>query len=486
MYKNGVMMQYFEWYTPNDGQHWDRLKEDAKHLSDIGISSIWLPPVFKGTGADDVGYGIYDLYDLGEFDQKGTVRTKYGTKEELLAAIQELHKYDIQVYVDVVLNHKAAADKIETIQAIEVDPNDRNKEISDPYEIEAWTKFVFPGRKKKYSEFIWNHNHFTGIDYDARRERNAIFMIVKDDTGWAEDDLVNDELGNYDYLMFADIDYDREDVTEEVISWAKWFINETGIDGFRLDAVKHINEAFIHRLVTEIREEYGEDFYVVAEYWNNDYDYLEQYLEAQDFDFDLFDVMLHYNFSNASKSSGDYDIRAIFDDSLVQNTPLQAVTFVDNHDSQPGQALESYVEPWFKPLAYGIILLRDAGYPTVFYGDYYGLNGDNPVEGQAEMIDRLLYARTECAYGDQEDYFDHWNCAGWVRKGTEEHPGGCAVVLSNGDAGYKDMSLGEDKAGKVYVDCLNNRTEKITLDENGSARFQVNERSISVWVPEKE
>ena len=120
--------------------------------------------------------------------------------------------------------------------------------------------------------------------------------------------------------------------------------------------------------------------------------------------------------------------------------------------------------------------------------DYAKISGKitNPVEGQAETIDRLLYARIEYAYGDQEDYFDHWNCAAWVRKGTEEHPGGCAVVLSDGDAGYKDMSLGEDKAGKTYVDCLNNRTEKVTLDENGSARFQVNERSISVWIPEKE
>ena len=35
-----------------------------------------------------------------------------------------------------------------------------------------------------------------------------------------------------------------------------------------------------------------------------------------------------------------------------------------------GQALESFIESWFKPSAYAIILLRNAGYPCIFYGDY--------------------------------------------------------------------------------------------------------------------
>lgn len=64
-------MQYFEWYTPNDGQHWKRLQNDAEHLSDIGITAVWIPPAYKGLSQSDNGYGPYDLYDLGEFQQKG-------------------------------------------------------------------------------------------------------------------------------------------------------------------------------------------------------------------------------------------------------------------------------------------------------------------------------------------------------------------------------------------------------------------------------
>ncbi len=67
---------------------------------------MWIPPATKGLSAEDTGYAVYDLYDLGEFDQKGTVRTKYGTKEELMNAIAVCRKHGIPVYVDIVMNIK--------------------------------------------------------------------------------------------------------------------------------------------------------------------------------------------------------------------------------------------------------------------------------------------------------------------------------------------------------------------------------------------
>ena len=94
--QNQTLMQYFEWYLPHDGQHWTRLAEDAQHLADLGISHVWMPPAFKATNEKDVGYGVYDLFDLGEFNQKGTVRTKYGFKEDYLQAIQALKVQGIQ------------------------------------------------------------------------------------------------------------------------------------------------------------------------------------------------------------------------------------------------------------------------------------------------------------------------------------------------------------------------------------------------------
>jgi len=71
--KNGVMIQVFEWNLPADGTLYQNLKNLAGKLSKLGITSVWMPPAAKGINNSDVGYGNYDFWDLGEFDQKDTV-----------------------------------------------------------------------------------------------------------------------------------------------------------------------------------------------------------------------------------------------------------------------------------------------------------------------------------------------------------------------------------------------------------------------------
>ena len=105
--ENGVMFQFFEWYLPADASLWKTVSSKAQELSDKGVTSVWLPPAYKGqAGINDTGYGVYDLYDLGEFDQKKTVPTKYGTKDEYIDAVNKLQACGIDVYADIVLNHR--------------------------------------------------------------------------------------------------------------------------------------------------------------------------------------------------------------------------------------------------------------------------------------------------------------------------------------------------------------------------------------------
>ena len=69
-----TMLQGFEWFIPADGEHWNRIAAEAERFAKMGFTDIWLPPAYKGHEGDkDVGYGVYDLFDLGEFDQKGSV-----------------------------------------------------------------------------------------------------------------------------------------------------------------------------------------------------------------------------------------------------------------------------------------------------------------------------------------------------------------------------------------------------------------------------
>lgn len=159
---NETMMQYFEWNLEPNCSLWNKITAKANLLSSIGITSIWLPPAYKATqGIYDTGYGVYDLYDLGEFNQKGSIPTKYGTKEEYLQAIKTLRANYIKVYADVVLNHKLGADETEEVIAYEQNPNDRTSTSLEPITIKAWTKYNFSGRENKYSDFKWNWTHFT-------------------------------------------------------------------------------------------------------------------------------------------------------------------------------------------------------------------------------------------------------------------------------------------------------------------------------------
>lgn len=119
---NDVMMQAFYWDVPVDeltknGTWWDNLRTKAPELKAAGITGIWTPCPAKGNwGIVDNGYGIYDHYDLGNYNQKGTIETRFGSRSELEQMITVMHQEPkIEVYSDVVLNHVYSSDENEEV-----------------------------------------------------------------------------------------------------------------------------------------------------------------------------------------------------------------------------------------------------------------------------------------------------------------------------------------------------------------------------------
>lgn len=475
---NKTMIQYFEWYLPADHTLWKKVAEQAKSLKENGITSVWLPPAYKGAhGGEDVGYAVYDTYDLGEFDQKGSVPTKYGTKDEYLQAIQSLQAEGIEVLADIVLGHRLGADDKERIFAYGSASHDRNQQTFDKKKVTVWTKFTFPGRKGVYSDFTWDWTNFHGTDYDAHSKENGILKFIGKD--WDTD--VDSENGNFDYLMGVDLDMSDPEVLEELDRWGDWYLNFTGVDGFRIDAVKHIEFHFFKVWLEKLRKSSGKPLFAVGEYWSAELERLQNYIEKSQRALSLFDVPFHFKMFEAAKSNGQFDMRTLFEDTLVGTDDALSVTFVDNHDTQPGQALESWVLDWFKPMAYALILLRDKGYPCVFYGDYYGIphNHIAPVK----ELPLLLALRKNVAYGEQTDYFDDPAIVGWVRHGDEEHiASGLAVLMTINQGGSKEMCVGQAHAGETYVDVLGNCSETVTIDEKGNGQFLVEDGSMSIWM----
>lgn len=490
---NLTLIQFFHWYYPGGGALWNHFAHESTNLSQLGVSTAWLPPPYKGgTGAASVGYDVYDLFDLGEFDQQGVIPTKYGTREEFTAAIQKAHENKIQVIADTAFNHKAHGDELEKIQVRKVNPENRNEFISEPMEIEAWTKFIFPGRNKKYSEFIWDHHCFSGVDWAENLKESGVFKILNE-YGETWEKLAEEELGNYDYLSFSDIEFRNRSVREELKYWGRWFFEQTDIDGFRLDAVKHINPEFVNEWIDHMNDVHSKKLFYLGEYWNDqNAESLKKYIDVSQGRMQLVDAPLHHNFYRLSTQGRDYDMPGIFENTLLKEHPELSVTFVSNHDSQPLQLLEKPIADWCNPLAYSIILLREQGIPCIFYPDLYGAEySDKGKDGndyhivlkKVRELPVMMLVRKHLAYGVQHDYLDHKNTIGWTREGNDEKKySGCAVILSNGDDGWKYMEMGKQHAGKVFIDCLGKIRRKIMIDKNGGAKFYCKGGSVSVWV----
>nr|POE86455.1 alpha-amylase [Quercus suber] len=551
---NTTILQSFEWHSPSSPpkpsethsqhSHYALLTRHLSNLAELGISTIWLPPGCKANNPHGNGYDCYDLWDLGEFDQKWTRSTKWGSREELTGLLTRAHELSVDCIFDAVLNHKTAGDATEESWAVEVDPDDRRVEICPPKKIEAWLRYDFPGRARegmKYSGMRWDQTCFNGTDWDQKAQKNAIYKLIDDPAtlpkplsyqslsngstvrlktpankrlssatdpavplrrpgkGWAED--VDDLHGNYDYLLFSNIDHKNPEVKQDLLNWGKWMIDEVGLDGFRLDAAQHYSTAFCKEFVSRVQatslSRRGKSALVVGEVWTGQVQRILRWLDAVGQGAFAYDSCLLYNFSRISEDvrtgSKNADLRTILRGCLTAVRPQQSVTFVANHDTQKGQASFVPMMPELKLLFYSFILLRTQGTPCVFWGDLYGTGGKHAEppacltpDGKKSLLFELVMFRKNFAYGVQTDYFDTQSCIGWTRAGTADRPG-CAVVMNIGKKNVaKRMSIG--MSGEVWIDLLSDQGQQqaIRIDKDGFGMFGCRGMGASVYVSQKE
>jgi len=242
---------------------------------------------------------------------------------------------------------------------------------------------------------------------------------------------------------------------------------------------------FLVRYITHVQKQLKRpDMFSVSECWSGDLKSIKPYIRAFRGATAFFDVPLHSNFHRASKDGARYDLRGILNNTLVKEYPMDAVTFVDNHDTVVGQSLESWVSRNFKIQAYALILLRQTGHPCVFYGDLYP-NEECYDEHVSLNLKLLIEARKQFAYGPCKDYFQDHNCIGFVRLGDLQHPG-CAVILSNKERteGFTHtirMFVGRESAGNVFR-CFMSPHARVDIDSTGWGAFTCNANGIQVWV----
>ncbi|MBD2473076.1 alpha-amylase [Nostoc sp. FACHB-145] len=548
---NGVMLQGFHWFLkpnfPNSNGRslWKFLKDEAEHFRNIGIDAVWIPPAYKAAfnRSNSVGYDVYDHFDLGEFTLPGEFdgRTKYGNKQELLEAVEALHgngtNKRVQVYADVVLNHKVGGAEDGYWQAIRVDKENRNSEHwGDGFEtglieIRTYTKFQHQERRGAYSTFEWSAKHFDSVDTAAKIRQNGlefndpqdkyIYRFIYNEEGYRPqqkqgfESWVSLEKGNYDYLTGCDFDYGRYDVREEMKYWGAWLANELKLDGVRLDAVKHISADYIQEWLGYVRWKTGKNLFAVAEYIAGDTNPLHNYIARVTTYGDypqpvcLFDFPLRFKFGTASRLGEAYDLKDLNSGTLMAEQSALAVTFVENHDYEYGRAYESHVEEWFKPLAYAFILLRKNGYPCVFFPDYYGsLDWDEPErrwhraqKPGRDYLNLLLKLRKQFALGEERYYSDK-NVAGWIRMGfVSGAKGAMAVVINNSYGTVKSIRMNTGRFSKRFYhlatikltnegflvvrnryDLYGDKAEGLWTDSNGWGDFLADGSTAAIWI----
>ena len=177
----GVLMQAFYWDCPKlenqEFQWWNFLKKKVSSLGKVGFTALWLPPANKAANIDgmSMGYDPYDYYDLGDIDQKGFIKTWFGSKAELVELIRTAHENRLEVYADLVLNHNSGADADETNPIdgtkrwTKFNPKSgkfsRNWKCFHPSPYETWDDMVFEGmpdlchrNPQVYTELLGMHD----------------------------------------------------------------------------------------------------------------------------------------------------------------------------------------------------------------------------------------------------------------------------------------------------------------------------------------
>lgn len=135
--------------------------------------------------------------------------------------------------------------------------------------------------------------------------------------------------------MGNDLDHSQEEVRQDLQHWARWIVNEVGLSGFRLDAVKHISQSFLQDWIEQLDSHFQERLFFVGEYWRPDLHVLGPYVEKFNGRLHLFDVALAGNMSKISHNPDSGDLRKVFDETLMKHYPNQAVV------SQPYRHLQS-------------------------------------------------------------------------------------------------------------------------------------------------
>lgn len=348
------------------------LSNKLPYIKKLGVTAIWLAPIYKnkvlqGPPHDDsTGYHGYWTTDFYQVDPH------FGTNEEFKNFVIKAHNIGLKVYLDTIINHTADIIKIEQCQTLE-----------EPYKYCPYQYFAdsSEGDNNRYRPIIFPNEPVK----NPPELNDPILYNNRGDSNWYGEGSVYGDFSGLD-----DLDTTNPKVLKLMLEIHKFWISEFGIDGFRIDTVRHVNDSFWHQFLPEIyqfAESIGKkNFYIFGESAYPEVELLASYQKRSGFTH-----LLDFPFSRSSidflteKISG-HEFQNIFAADNVykggEKTVRQFPTFISNHDhGRIGHFL--YKEDSFsqkvieqKTILANVLLFTVRGVPTIYYGDEQGFVGD--------------------------------------------------------------------------------------------------------------
>jgi alpha-amylase len=354
------MMQGFYWNVPsvaagNTGADWwwDHLARQANAIKLAGISAVWIPPELKcNSGGFSNGYDPFDDYDIGSKNQKSTITTRFGTRTQLERCCAMLHANSLQIYADIVDNHRDGDDGAYNFNYVDAYGNTTG------------------GRFQKVASYF--HPNV------------------------AEDPDVWDGSGEVSFGRdLAPINATPSGAVSGGLNNAgDWLTKALDLNGYRFDYVKGISSDWLKQFLgfgaMSGKFAVGEFF----DYTESNVQYWEQTMMSGMSN--AFDFPLRGDLRNMCNNPGSFNMAVLDHDGLTGQDPTHSVTFVENHDTDQSDPVTQN-----KMLAYAYILTSE-GYPCVFYRDW---SSDTGCYNLGTNINNLTWIHENLASGTTTQRF---------------------------------------------------------------------------------
>ena len=432
----GVLLQGFFKLPPNnalpspaDGKPgvswwWDNLAAQAQALSMAGFSAIWLPPVLKTAsgatpGAD--GYGVFDDYDIGSRRQKGSGPTRYGSREQLQRCVATLRANGFDVYLDMV-EHQRDGD-------------------TTPF------TFRYPGADGTPSvgRFPKDPSNFLP---QVPRDPNLGGPVADDFPFGREFAPINAKPPRY--------------VFDNLVDAADWQTRALDVQGYRVDDVKGLSTDF---LLPFLNSKSMAGKFAVGEFFDGNQLLVNQWIfnpKGMAGRPSAFDFPLKFLLNGMCNNPGRFNMADLDHAGLVGISPLNAVTFVENHDTdlEPTQSIRIN-----KLLGYAYILTSE-GYPAVFYKDY---STDAGCYGLKPQIDNLVWIHEVLASGSTQQRWKDFDVFAYERMGGAH----LLVVLNNDPAGPRTIHVDTGFGTNVSLHDYTGNAADVSTDGTGAVTLTV-------------